>query len=65
MHQPAIAHGRKQKWKTKIEAQNPGAQIALRNRDGMPRPERDIVEYPAILPQRNLALGSAIQIVEY
>ena len=65
MHQPAVPHRRKQKRKSKIEPQNPRVQIALRDRNRMPRPERNVAKDPAILPQRNLALGAPVEIVEY
>jgi hypothetical protein len=31
----------------------------------MPRPKRDVIKDPAILPQRDFALGTAVKIIEY
>jgi hypothetical protein len=30
----------------------------------MPRPESDVVKYPAIFPERDFAFGAAIEIIE-
>jgi hypothetical protein len=64
MHQAAIANRGEQKGQRKIEAQNLRAQTAFRKRDRMPRPKSNVVENPAVFPERNLALGSAIEIVK-
>src|ERR1019366_1372132 len=65
MHKAAVPDRSKQDRKSKIEPQNARAQIAARERDRMPRPKSDIVKYPAILPECNLAFGTAGEVVKY
>jgi hypothetical protein len=65
MHQAAVSHRRKQERKRKIEAQNACAQVATRDCNRMPRTKCDVVEYPAILAERDLAFGAAVQIVKH
>jgi hypothetical protein len=65
MHEPAVSDRREQERKSKIEAQDARSQVALRDRDRMPRPKRDVVKYPAIFPERYLAFGSTIKVVEH
>ena len=31
----------------------------------MARPKRDVVKYPAILPERDLAFRTAVEVVKY
>jgi hypothetical protein len=64
MHQAAVPDRGKQEGKGKVEAQNFRAQTAARKSDGMPGPESDVIEHPAIFPERNLAFGAAVEIVK-
>jgi hypothetical protein len=64
MHQAAIADRGKQEWKSKIEAENASTQTAVRDRNGVPRAEGDVIEYAAIFAKRDFALGSAIEVIE-
>src|SRR6202034_1509245 len=64
MHKPAIPDRSQQKWKSEIEAENAGTQIAGRDRDRMARTERHVFIDPATLAQRNLALSAAVKVIE-
>jgi hypothetical protein len=65
MHKAAVPDRCEQKWKSKIETQHARAQTALRDVDGMPGPECDIVKYPTILAQRNFAFSTSIKVIKY
>src|SRR5216683_4524155 len=64
MHEAAVAHGREQEWERKVEAQHACAQIAMGNGNRMTWPERHVLKDAAILSERDLAFGAAIEIVE-
>src|SRR5260370_1221408 len=64
VHDTAVSHGGKQEGKGKVEAQNAGTQIAIRNRDRMAGPECHVFKGATILAKRNLAFGAAVQIVK-
>jgi len=65
MHEPAVSHRGEQDWKRKIESEHRRAKIAIRKGDCVPRPESYVVEDPAILAKRDLALGAAVEIIEH
>jgi hypothetical protein len=64
MHEPAVSHGRQEKRQRKFPTQNPGSEIALRFDYRVTRPEGDIVEDPAVLPQGDFAFRAAIEVVK-
>jgi hypothetical protein len=64
MHKTAVANRSQQDRESKIKAQYARAQIASWHRYGMTRTKRNIFKGAAILSERELALGSAIQIVK-
>ncbi len=65
VHQTAVSDRGKQEGEGKVEAQDAGPQIALRDRDRMARSERHLLERAAILSKRDLAFGAAVQIVKH
>jgi hypothetical protein len=65
MHQPAISDRREQDGKRKIEAENAGAQIAIREGNGVARAKSNVVEDAAVFAERNLTFGAAIEVVKY
>jgi hypothetical protein len=65
MHEAAVADRRQQKRKRKLETKDRRAQAAIRERDCMTRPKGDVVKYPAILAERDLALSATIEIIEH
>jgi hypothetical protein len=64
MHQAAVAHGSKQGGEGKLEAQDAGAQIAVRHRYCMTRSEGDVMKCTAVLSECDLAFCTAVQVVE-
>jgi hypothetical protein len=65
MHKTAIANWGQQERESEIEAQHACAQVTQRHRNGMARPESNIVEDAAIFAQRNFTFGAAIEVIEY
>ena len=47
-----------------VEAQHARAQVALRQRDGVARPEGHVLERAAVLAKRDLAFRASVEIVE-
>ena len=64
VHQAAVPDWCEHERKRKVKAQNAGAQAALGKGDCVARPEGDVVEYSAILPQRDFAFGASVKIIE-
>jgi hypothetical protein len=64
MHETAISDGRQQKWKGKVEAQHARAQLTICMSYCVTGTERNVLERPAILPERYLSLGAAVEVVE-
>jgi len=64
VHEPAVANGCEQKRESEIEAKNAGMQVTIGERDGMARAEGDVLIDAAIFAERNLAFGTAIEVIE-
>src|SRR5215467_3621763 len=65
MHEPAVSHRGKNVRQAEIKVQNANAQAARRHRYRMAGTEGYILEGPAVFPQRELAFGPAIQVIEH
>ncbi len=65
MHEPAVSDRRKHERNSEFEAQNSGGQTAIANRYRMTRPKSDVVKYPAIFAECDLAFGAAVEVVEH
>jgi len=64
MHQAAIADWSEHGGERNVEAQDAGSQIALGQGHGMTGTEGNVIEDAAILAQRDLAIGAAVQVVK-
>src|SRR4051812_11225073 len=65
MHQAAVSHRSEPCRKRDFSSKYLGSQIALRKRHRLSRTECDRLKRPAILPQRDLAFGSAVEVIEH
>jgi hypothetical protein len=64
MHEAAVADRGEQERESEIEAKNACAQVAVGERDGVARPEGDVLINAAVFAQRNFAFGAAIEVIE-
>src|SRR5262245_49774698 len=64
IEQPAAADGREQERQVEGGAQHGRPQIRAGCRDGAARPEREARERQAVLPQRDLVICAAVDVVE-
>ena len=64
MHETAISDGSQQEWKGKVETQHARAQLTIWMGYGVTGPERNVLEYPAVLAERHLAFRPAVEVVE-
>jgi hypothetical protein len=61
----AASHGREQEWKIDGSAEYVCAQLASRNGDTLPRAKCHAFERTAVLTKRDLAFGSAVDVIEH
>jgi hypothetical protein len=59
------SHWRKQEWKIDGSAEYVCAQLASRNGDTLPRAKCHAFERTAVLTKRDLALSSAVEVIEH
>ena len=65
MHQAAVADGSQQRRKRKVEPEHARPQIAGRHGYRLTRPERERLECPAVLAQRDFVFGAAVDVIEH
>ena len=65
MYKAAIAHRSQQRRERNVEAQDACPHIAIGHRYRMTRPECDVIKDPAVLSQRDLAIGAAVQVIKH
>jgi hypothetical protein len=64
VHEPAVANGREQEGQSEIDAKNARAQVAIGERDRVPRTEGDVLIDAAIFAERYFAFGATIKVIE-
>jgi hypothetical protein len=64
MHEAAVTYRGKDRGERQFGTQNSRAEITMRHRNRIPRPEGHVFERATILAQCELALGASVDIVE-
>jgi len=64
MHEAAVTYRSEQGRKRNVKAKHARSQITVGHRHGVTRPESNVLKYAAVLPQRDLCFGAAIQVIE-
>jgi hypothetical protein len=65
MDQAEVADRGEHRGEGELAAQHARAEVVARDRDGLPRPERHVLEHATVLAQRELVIGTAVDVVEH
>ena len=65
VHHPQVADGRQHERQRQIAPEHARTQVARRHRHRLAGAKRQVVEGPAVLAKRHLAIGAAVDVVEH